>query len=116
PKTRWHTIDSASVLSYRCLIKGAYLMRINSVTLRRINMMMKHPFTTSFGTMQQKDFLLATVTDDDGNEGWGESVAFTAPWYSEETTETTIHMLRDFLIPAVLGKSIEHPDEVTGLF
>ncbi|ARK20743.1 o-succinylbenzoate synthase [Sporosarcina ureae] len=91
-------------------------MRINSVTLRRINMMMKHPFTTSFGTMQQKDFLLATVTDDDGNEGWGESVAFTAPWYSEETTETTIHMLRDFLIPAVLGKSIEHPDEVTGLF
>ncbi|PIC71502.1 o-succinylbenzoate synthase [Sporosarcina sp. P16b] len=91
-------------------------MKINSITLRRMNMTMKHPFTTSFGTIQQKDFLLATVTDEDGHEGWGESVAFTAPWYSEETTETTIHMLRDFLIPAVLGKSITHPDEVSDLF
>lgn len=91
-------------------------MKINSITLRRMNMTMKHPFTTSFGTIQQKDFLLATVTDADGYEGWGESVAFTAPWYSEETTETTIHMLRDFLIPAVLGKSITHPDEVSNLF
>ncbi|PIC83388.1 o-succinylbenzoate synthase [Sporosarcina sp. P1] len=91
-------------------------MKINTITLRRMNMTMKHPFTTSFGTIQQKDFLLATVTDADGHEGWGESVAFTAPWYSEETTETTIHMLRDFLIPAVLGKSITHPDEVSDLF
>ncbi|ARF13411.1 o-succinylbenzoate synthase [Sporosarcina ureae] len=91
-------------------------MKINSITIRRMNMTMKHPFTTSFGTIQQKDFLLATVTDADGHEGWGESVAFTAPWYSEETTETTIHMLRDFLIPAVLGKTISHPDEVSDLF
>ncbi|MDV6378021.1 o-succinylbenzoate synthase [Sporosarcina sp. GW1-11] len=91
-------------------------MKIEKITLRRMNMTMKHPFTTSFGTIQQKDFLLATVQDEQDNEGWGESVAFTYPWYSEETTETTIHMLRDFLIPAVLGKTIEHPDEVSELF
>ncbi|ARK23914.1 o-succinylbenzoate synthase [Sporosarcina sp. P37] len=91
-------------------------MKINTITIRRMNMTMKHPFTTSFGTIQQKDFLLATVEDLDGHEGWGESVAFTAPWYSEETTETTIHMLRDFLIPAILGKTIGHPDEVSSYF
>ena len=91
-------------------------MKINTVIIRKIKMMMKNPFTTSFGTIQEKEFLLATVADIDGHEGWGESVAFTAPWYNEETTETTIHMLRDFLIPAVLGKTIEHPDEVSNLF
>ncbi|WP_040759350.1 o-succinylbenzoate synthase [Sporosarcina newyorkensis] len=91
-------------------------MKIESVTIRRMGMTMKNPFTTSFGTIHQRDFLLATVQDELGNEGWGESVAFTYPWYSEETTETCIHMLRDFLIPAVLGKTIEHPDEVNEFF
>lgn len=91
-------------------------MKINTVTIRKIKMTMKNPFTTSFGTIQEKEFLVATVADEDGHEGFGESVAFTAPWYNEETTETTIHMLRDFLIPAVLGKTIQHPDEVSDLF
>ncbi|WP_153730831.1 o-succinylbenzoate synthase [Sporosarcina obsidiansis] len=91
-------------------------MKIESIQLRRMNMTMKHPFTTSFGTIHDKDFLLATIKDEFGHEGWGESVAFTYPWYSEETTETCIHMIRDFLIPTVLGKTIQHPDEVNDLF
>lgn len=91
-------------------------MKIEKITLRRLHMTMKTPFTTSFGTMQKKDFLLASVTDEKGNEGWGESVGFTYPWYSEETTETIIHMLQDFLIPEVLGKTIEHPEQLNERF
>lgn len=91
-------------------------MIIKEVNIRRMKMMMKHPFTTSFGTMQEKEFLLAEVKDELGHSGWGESVAFHAPWYNEETIETNLHMLEDFLVPLVLEKEIGHPDEVNELF
>lgn len=91
-------------------------MQITEVTIRKMKMRMKFPFSTSFGTMQDKHFLLLEVHDELGNTGWGESVAFAAPWYTEETVETNLHMIRDFLIPLLLGKEIAHPDEVGTLF
>ncbi|AMQ06113.1 MULTISPECIES: o-succinylbenzoate synthase [Sporosarcina] len=91
-------------------------MIIKEINIRKMKMRMKHPFTTSFGTFQDKDFLLLEVKDELGNTGWGESVAFHSPWYSEETLETNLHMIRDFLIPIVLGREIGHPDEVSELF
>ncbi len=91
-------------------------MIIKEINIRKMKMRMKHPFTTSFGTFQDKDFLLLEVKDELGNTGWGESVAFHSPWYSEETLETNLHMIRDFLIPLVLGKKMGHPDEVSELF
>ena len=60
---------------------------------------MKSPFTTSFGTFQEKDFLILEVKDELGNTGWGESVAFSTPWYTEETLGTNLHMIKDFLNP-----------------
>ncbi|WKA55560.1 o-succinylbenzoate synthase [Planococcus shixiaomingii] len=91
-------------------------MRITEVNVRKMKMMMKSPFTTSFGTFQEKEFLLVEVKDEHGNSGWGESVAFHSPWYSEETVETNLHIIRDFLVPIVLDNDIEHPDEVNELF
>ena len=91
-------------------------MQITEVTIRKMKMKMKEPFATSFGTMQDKHFLLLEVHDEIGNIGWGESVAFDAPWYTEETVETNLHMLRDFLIPLLIGKEIGHPDQVFSLF
>lgn len=91
-------------------------MLIKEVNVLKMKMTMKNPFTTSFGTFQEKDFLLLEVKDELGNTGWGESVAFHSPWYSEETLETNLHMIRDFLIPIVLHKEIEHPEEVNELF
>ncbi|WP_172373271.1 o-succinylbenzoate synthase [Sporosarcina jiandibaonis] len=91
-------------------------MIIQEITIRKMKMMMKHPFTTSFGTLHEKDFLLLEAKDELGNSGWGESVAFNAPWYNEETLETNLHIIQDFLIPLILGKEIGHPDEVSELF
>ncbi|WOV89052.1 o-succinylbenzoate synthase [Sporosarcina oncorhynchi] len=87
-------------------------MLIEQFTVRRLKMRMKEPFSTSFGTMQDKQFLLIEVKDELGNCGWGESVAFEAPWYTEETVETNWHMIRDFLIPLLIGKELSHPDQV----
>ncbi|RDI39924.1 o-succinylbenzoate synthase [Falsibacillus pallidus] len=86
------------------------------VVLRRLNMTLNQPFTTSFGTETGKDFCLVEVIDENGNSGWGESVAMTGPFYNEETTETNQLMLENYLIPAILGKTFHHPDEANELF
>lgn len=91
-------------------------VRLEKITLRHLKMPMKAPFTTSFGTVDEKEMLLIEAKDESGTTGWGETVAFVAPWYTEETLKTTWHMLQDFLIPILLHKKIGHPDEVTSLF
>ncbi|HIX41885.1 MAG TPA: o-succinylbenzoate synthase, partial [Candidatus Kurthia intestinigallinarum] len=91
-------------------------MRIEQITVRKLRMNLKGPFTTSFGTFREKIFLLVEVKDELGNTGWGESVAFDAPWYNEETYKTNWIILEDFLIPLLEGKEIEHPSEVNDIF
>lgn len=91
-------------------------MKITEIIIRHLQMELKSPFTTSFGTFTTKDFLLLEAIDEDGTVGWGESVAFHSPWYNEETLKTNWHMLEDFLIPLILNKEINHPDEVNEIF
>lgn len=91
-------------------------MKIVNITIRQLKMKLKDPFTTSFGTFTDRDFLVLEAQDQDGTIGWGESVAFHSPWYNEETLQTNWHMLEDFLIPLLLNKEIHHPDKVSELF
>jgi o-succinylbenzoate synthase len=91
-------------------------MKLTKITLRHLKMRMKSPFTTSFGSFQDKEFLLLEAFNENGLSGWGESVAFDTPWYTEETVKTNWHILEDFLIPAVLNKEISHPDEISDMF
>lgn len=91
-------------------------MKIKEITIRHLQMKLKAPFTTSFGTFTNRDFLLLEAKDEDGTIGWGESVAFHAPWYNEETLQTNWHMLEDFLIPLILNKELKHPDQVNEIF
>ncbi|SFB28900.1 O-succinylbenzoate synthase [Lentibacillus halodurans] len=89
---------------------------VKQIKLRRIKMMLNDPFTTSFGTMQEKEFFITEVLDNDGNHGFGESVAFTSPWYSEETVETNHHIMKDFLIQRLRKNILHHPDDVLEVF
>lgn len=91
-------------------------MKIKQVILRHLKMDLIAPFTTSFGTFVDKEFILVEVKNEEGLSGWAESVAFGAPWYNEETIKTNWSMLEDFLIPIVLEKEINHPSEVNDLF
>jgi o-succinylbenzoate synthase len=100
-------------LEYSKKVKG---MKLTKITLRHLKMRMKSPFTTSFGSFQDKEFLLLEAFNENGLSGWGESVAFDTPWYTEETVKTNWHILEDFLIPAVLNKEISHPDEISDMF
>lgn len=91
-------------------------MKIEEITIRHLKMNLKYPFSTSFGTFVNKEFLLLEARDGHWKIGWGESVAFDSPWYNEETMKTNWHILEDFLIPIILNKEISHPDEVSELF
>lgn len=94
----------------------AVTLKLSRVILRHLQMQQKTPWQTSYGTMTAKDFILVEVMDEDGMSGWGESVAFQIPWYTEETVKTNWHMLEDFLIPLVFQSPIEHPEHLNSRF
>ena len=80
-------------------------MKIEAVSLRELRLPLKDFFETSFGRTETRRVLLVTVHAE-GVEGWGECVAGEGPFYSYEWIETAWTTLRDFLVPAVLGKAI----------
>lgn len=86
-------------------------MRIERAELRCIELPLKQPFTTSFGTELNKRCVIVRL-DCDGIAGWGECVAMSGPWYSEETTGTAWHILSEFMLPAVLGEDLQSVEEV----
>ncbi|MDQ0155505.1 o-succinylbenzoate synthase [Robertmurraya andreesenii] len=91
-------------------------IQVQQIILHHLKMQLKSPFSTSFGTMQDKEFFVIEMIDEDGIRGYGESVAFVSPWYTEETVKTTEHMMVDFLIPLLFQAPINHPDEVSARF
>lgn len=91
-------------------------MRINKIVLRKMKMVFKTPFETSFGVMKDKHFIFVEAHTKD-HVGYADCSAFESPWYNEETTGTAWHVIQDFLIPALFSKEeIERPEEVSELF
>lgn len=86
-------------------------MKIKRVDLYHIGQPLVSPFETSFGRQEERHCLLLAMHGD-GLTGWGECVANSAPGYSYETTGTAWHILSDFLIPAVLGRELQEPEEM----
>lgn len=91
-------------------------MIIKRVTLYHIQMKLITPFVTSYGTVQNRDSIIVEMEDDQEVIGWGECVAFSAPWYTEETVQTCRHIMEDFLIPLLFQQPLTHPDEVRQRF
>lgn len=86
-------------------------MKIEQIDLYHISQRLVSPFVTSFGPEHQRQCLILALQGE-GLTGWGECVATRAPGYSYETVRTAWHILRDFLIPAVLGWDLQEPWEV----
>lgn len=86
-------------------------MKIESITLREIQMRLKAPFETSFGVSEQRRILLVEVAAD-GASGWGEVTAGETPGYNAETTDTAWHIISDFIAPAVVGKVVSSASEL----
>jgi O-succinylbenzoate synthase len=80
-------------------------MRIDRIELRHTKMELVSPFETSLGVELFEEHIIVRV-DGDGVSGWGECVVEPTPSYSYETLQTAWHVLRDFVVPALLGKEI----------
>ncbi|MGE0407481.1 MAG: o-succinylbenzoate synthase, partial [Candidatus Korobacteraceae bacterium] len=89
-------------------------MKIDSITLREIRMPLVHHFETSFGRVHSRRIVLVTV-ECDGVRAWGECVANEGPYYSEEWTDGAWVVMRDFLAPALLGKTITRATDAPAL-
>jgi o-succinylbenzoate synthase len=88
---------------------------IQSIDLREIRLPLIHFFETSFGRTIERRIVLARLTDKDGAEGWGECTAGEGPFYSDEWTESAWTVLREFLAPMILGKSMESASQAFAL-
>lgn len=91
-------------------------MKIKQINLYVISMPLKTPFSTHLETVTNREGMIIELIDESGIKGYGEVVAFSSPWYTEETVQTCYHMLKDFFIPMLQRISLNHPSEATVLF
>jgi len=89
-------------------------MKIESVTLREIQIPLVHFFETSFGRIYSRRIFLVTVHCD-GVHGWGECVTGEDPYYSSEWIESSWVTMKHYLVPSLLKQTVEHGREAAHL-
>ena len=88
---------------------------IQSIQIHLISLPLLEVLTTSFGGEANKSAMLLEMRTSDGIVGWGESSAMLEPGYSYETLGSSYHILQEFLIPSVIGKTVNSPTELPSL-
>jgi len=88
-------------------------LQLEKIELREIEMPLKRPFETSFGTTTGRRVLLVGVWDEDGTSGWSECTAMEGPFYSPETIETAFIIITKFIIPMLRAKNVSSAEEVS---
>ena len=89
-------------------------LKIDSAEIRLVRLPLLTPFTISTGTMHEKLFPLLTLRSN-GIEGYAEGVMDPLPDYLDETIAGSLMLLREVLIPGLVGKSFEAPAAVERL-
>jgi len=89
-------------------------MRLQSLTLREIHLKLVTPFETSFDRTTERRIILAEARVD-GVSGWGECTAGETPFYNPEDTETSWHILKNFLWPMLKGKELASASDAWAL-
>lgn len=85
-------------------------MKIEEVELFHLRMPLVSTFETSFGSIEHRECILVIIVAD-GLIGYGECTADRDPGYSYETTLTAWHILKDYLVPPLLGKEMPSPQQ-----
>lgn len=91
-------------------------MNISKIELKYVSLPLKNPFKNSKATMHKKDTFIILIHDINGRIGFGETVAFETPWYTEETLQTTFYMMENHLIPLLQTYALKHPRELKDIF
>jgi o-succinylbenzoate synthase len=88
-------------------------LSVSAVELRLVELPLVEPFETSFGVETTRLVFLVRM-DSEGVSGFGEIVAGRDPLFSPETVETARHVLREFLVPALLRAPVASLAELAG--
>ena len=86
-------------------------LRIDGAEVRIVRLPLVTPFTIATGTMYDKLFPLL-ILKSDGLEGYGEGVMDPLPDYLDETLIGSMSLVRDVLLPKVVGQSFENPEDL----
>ncbi len=86
-------------------------MKIERATLREIPLRLKEFFEISSGGIQDRRVVLLKL-EGEGLEGWSECVAAADPSYAYETTETAWHVLTQFILPNIVGRDADGPEDL----
>lgn len=90
-------------------------MRLTRIELYELALPLSEPFIISGGTMTVRRSLVVILHDDTGHVGYGESPPFELPFYSEETLGSARALLEQVLIPRLLDREVEGPEQVDAL-
>lgn len=88
---------------------------IKQIKLHTVALPYVEPLRTSFGVEPDKAAVLVELVLDNGVVGWGECAVEIRPGYGSETIYTAEHILNNFLIPRLLGQTLESPTDVVAL-
>ncbi len=80
-------------------------MRIERAEVRVLRVPLRAEFETSFARVAQREPVVVALFAE-GLVGWGEAPVAARPHFSAETTGTARHVLRDFILPAVVGAEL----------
>ncbi|GAA2808937.1 o-succinylbenzoate synthase [Kribbella solani] len=91
-------------------------LKIVAARLHRVRMPLVHAFQTSSHRKAFLDHILVELEDVSGAVGWGEIASSSDPYYAPETVESCWHIASQYLLPAVLGRSWTHPDQLQSVW
>jgi o-succinylbenzoate synthase len=81
-------------------------MKIETIVLHHLSMPLVSPFETSFGRETVRECILVEIQSE-GFTGYGECVASRDPGYNYETIGTAWHILKDFVLPLLIGRELK---------
>src|SRR6476659_7433419 len=86
-------------------------IRLERVTIRRLRMPLVHFFETSFSRTYEREIVLVEVVSG-GISGWGEVTEGEHPFYNEEWTDAVWLLLKNYIVPRVIGNPLETASDV----
>jgi O-succinylbenzoate synthase len=85
---------------------------IKAIHIHTIAINLVEPLQTSFGVEPYKSAVLLEVETTAGVIGWGEASVDNYPGYGAETIGTAVHILQNFIVPRLVGQTIEKATDV----
>jgi len=84
-------------------------LRIERAEALRLALPMITPFRTSFGLVATKQTVVVRLYAA-GLVGYGEAPCFHLPIYNAESIDTCLHILRDAILPSIVGRTHSGPE------